>query len=162
VDGQPLLQFCSNDYLAWPATRPWRGGLHRRLGLWRGLGGSPMVNGSTANAALEADLARFVQLPRALYFYAGFATNASVIPALVGRATPSSRTPEPRQPDRRLPAVARQHPPLSRMAISLRWMRCWLQPGQRKLVVSDAVFSMDGNVADIEACWPCASATMPC
>ena len=49
-----------------------------------GSGGSPMVNGhSTANAALEADLAQFVQLPRALYFYAGFATNASVIPALV-------------------------------------------------------------------------------
>ena len=86
VDGQPLLQFCSNDYLGLaghPAlaeaacTGAWDFGV--------GSGGSPMVNGhSTANAALEADLAQFVQLPRALYFYAGFATNASVIPALVG------------------------------------------------------------------------------
>src|SRR6202008_97966 len=50
-----------------------------------GAGASPMVSGySAANAALEAELAAFVQLPRALYFYAGYATNASIVPALVG------------------------------------------------------------------------------
>jgi 8-amino-7-oxononanoate synthase len=50
-----------------------------------GAGASPMVSGhSVANAALELELADAVQLPRALYFYAGYATNASIVPALVG------------------------------------------------------------------------------
>ena len=86
VDGQPMLQFCSNDYLGLaqhPAMIEAACAGAQDFGV--GSGGSPMVNGhSTANAALEEELARFVQLPRALYFYAGFATNASIIPALVG------------------------------------------------------------------------------
>ncbi|WP_144267321.1 aminotransferase class I/II-fold pyridoxal phosphate-dependent enzyme, partial [Comamonas thiooxydans] len=86
VDGQPMLQFCSNDYLGLaqhPAMIEAACAGAQDFGV--GSGGSPMVNGhSSANAALEEELARFVQLPRALYFYAGFATNASIIPALVG------------------------------------------------------------------------------
>ena len=50
-----------------------------------GSGASPLVSGhSAANEALEQELARFTQLPRALYFYAGYATNIGIIPALVG------------------------------------------------------------------------------
>jgi 8-amino-7-oxononanoate synthase len=49
-----------------------------------GSGGSPLVSGhSAANDALEHDLATYVQ-PGALYFYAGYATNTGIIPALVG------------------------------------------------------------------------------
>ena len=86
VNGQPMLQFCSNDYLGL-ALHPALIEAARDAALHFGVGagGSPMVSGhSTANAALEQELAQFLQLPRALYFYAGFATNASVIPALVG------------------------------------------------------------------------------
>lgn len=50
-----------------------------------GSGGFALVSGhSTANALLEHDLARFVGLLRALYFYAGYATNVGIVPALVG------------------------------------------------------------------------------
>ncbi|WP_294256525.1 8-amino-7-oxononanoate synthase [uncultured Comamonas sp.] len=153
VDGQPMLQFCSNDYLGLaqhPALVEAACAGAQDFGV--GSGGSPMVNGhSTANAALEEDLARFVQLPRALYFYAGFATNASIIPALVGA-------------DDAIFSDALNHASLidgcrlSRAQIhrfghgDLAALEQLLAacPVQRKLVVSDAVFSMDGNVADIE------------
>ncbi|MDH1703594.1 8-amino-7-oxononanoate synthase [Comamonas terrigena] len=152
VDGQPLLQFCSNDYLGLaghPAlaeaacTGAWDFGV--------GSGGSPMVNGhSTANAALEADLAQFVQLSRALYFYAGFATNASVIPALVGAGDAIFS-------DALNHASLIDGCRLSRASIhrythgDLAVLDALLagSTSRRKLVVSDAVFSMDGNVADI-------------
>lgn len=153
VDGQPMLQFCSNDYLGLaqhPAMIEAACAGAQDFGV--GSGGSPMVNGhSTANAALEEELARFVQLPRALYFYAGFATNASIIPALVGA-------------DDAIFSDALNHASLidgcrlSRaqihrfghgdlVALEQLLAAC---PVQRKLVVSDAVFSMDGNVADID------------
>ena len=153
VDGQPMLQFCSNDYLGLaqhPAMIEAACAGAQDFGV--GSGGSPMVNGhSTANAALEEELARFVQLPRALYFYAGFATNASIIPALVGA-------------DDAIFSDALNHASLidgcrlSRaqihrfghgdlVALEQLLAACTVQ---RKLVVSDAVFSMDGNVADID------------
>ncbi|MDR0216601.1 MAG: 8-amino-7-oxononanoate synthase [Comamonas sp.] len=153
VDGQPMLQFCSNDYLGLaqhPAMIEAACAGAQDFGV--GSGGSPMVNGhSTANAALEEELARFVQLPRALYFYAGFATNASIIPALVGA-------------DDAIFSDALNH---ASLIDGCRLSRAQIQrfghgdlaaleqllaacPVQRKLVVSDAVFSMDGNVADIE------------
>ena len=152
VDGQPMLQFCSNDYLGL-ATHPKlvAAACAGAEDFGVGSGGSPMVNGhSTANAALEQDLARFVQLPRALYFYAGFATNASIIPALVGEGDA-------------LFSDALNHASLidgcrlSRAQIhrfahgDLAALEALLAAStvQRKLVVSDAVFSMDGNVANI-------------
>jgi 8-amino-7-oxononanoate synthase len=110
-----------------------------------------MVSGhSSANAALEADLARFVQLPRALYFYAGFATNASVIPALVraGDAVFSDALNHASLIDGcRLSHADIQRYPHGDLAALDALLAA--SPARRKLVVSDAVFSMDGNVADI-------------
>ncbi|WKL18172.1 8-amino-7-oxononanoate synthase [Comamonas testosteroni] len=153
VDGQPMLQFCSNDYLGLaqhPAMIEAACAGAQDFGV--GSGGSPMVNGhSTANAALEQELARFVQLPRALYFYAGFATNASIIPALVGAgdAIFSDALNHASLIDgcrlSRAQIHRFEHGDLATLEQLLA--AC---PVQRKLVVSDAVFSMDGNVADIE------------
>ena len=152
VDGQPLLQFCSNDYLglaAHPALADAARAGIQEFGV--GAGGSPMVNGhSTANAELEQALAQFVQLPRALYFYAGFATNASVIPALVGAgdAIFSDALNHASLIDgcRLSRATIHRYPhgDLAALDALLAASAC-----PRKLVVSDAVFSMDGNVADI-------------
>ena len=153
VDGQPMLQFCSNDYLGLaqhPAMIEAACVGAQDFGV--GSGGSPMVNGhSTANAALEEELARFVQLPRALYFYAGFATNASIIPALVGAgdAIFSDALNHASLIDgcrlSRAQIHRFEHGDLA--ALEQLLAAC---PVQRKWVVSDAVFSMDGNVADIE------------
>ncbi|WP_143354911.1 aminotransferase class I/II-fold pyridoxal phosphate-dependent enzyme, partial [Erwinia sp. OLMTSP26] len=112
---------------------------------------SPLVSGhSTANAALEEQLAHFVQLPRALYFYAGYATNAGIVPALVGagdalfsdalnHACLIAGARLSRAQDHRY-----AHADLGDLAAQLA-----ASTARRKLVISDAVFSMDGNVADI-------------
>ena len=154
VDGRRMLAFCSNDYLGLsqhPALREAAIAGAQRYGV--GSGASPMVSGhSEANAALELELAGFVGLERALYFYAGYATNASIVPALVG-------------PGDALFSDALNHAclidgaRLSKAAIhrfahaDLAQLEGLLQasPARRKLVISDAVFSMDGDVADIPA-----------
>ena len=154
VDGRRMLAFCSNDYLGLsqhPALRAAAIAGAQAYGV--GSGASPMVSGhSEANAALEKELAQFVGLERALYFYAGYATNASIVPALVG-------------PGDALFSDALNHAclidgaRLSKATIhrfahaDLADLDAQLQasPARRKLVLSDAVFSMDGDVADVAA-----------
>lgn len=152
VDGEPMLAFCSNDYLGLagdPAlVQAVQNGV-KRYGV--GSGASPMVSGhSHANAALEEELAAFVQLPRALYFYAGFATNVGVIPALVGLGDEifADRLNHASLIDGSLLSRARmqryRHADLEHLTQMLA-----ASEAKRKLIVSDAVFSMDGDVADI-------------
>ncbi|GKT14817.1 8-amino-7-oxononanoate synthase [Acidovorax sp. SUPP2522] len=154
VDGAPMLAFCSNDYLGLaghPALAEAACAGAREFGV--GSGGSPLVSGhSAANAALEADLARFVGLPRALYFYAGYATNAGIVPALVGEgdALFSDALNHACLIDGARLSRARihryPHADLAALEAALA-----SSPARRKLVITDAVFSMDGDVADIPA-----------
>ncbi|MDA8444864.1 8-amino-7-oxononanoate synthase [Paracidovorax valerianellae] len=154
VDGVPMLAFCSNDYLGLaghPALAEAACAGAREFGV--GSGGSPLVSGhSAANAALEADLARFVGLPRALYFYAGYATNAGIVPALVGEgdALFSDALNHACLIDGARLSRARihryPHADLAALEAALA-----ASPARRKLVITDAVFSMDGDVADIPA-----------
>jgi 8-amino-7-oxononanoate synthase len=154
VDGRRMLAFCSNDYLGLsqhPALREAAIAGAQRYGV--GSGASPMVSGhSEANAALELELADFVGLERALYFYAGYATNASIVPALVGAGDAlfsdalnhACLIDGARLSKASIHRFA--HADLAQLDALLR-----ASPARRKLVISDAVFSMDGDVADIAA-----------
>lgn len=152
VDGRSMLAFCSNDYLGL-STHPdlVRAACAGAQAFGVGSGGSPLVSGhSAANEALESELAAFVGLPRALYFYAGFAANVGIVPALVGAGDAIfsdalnhaclidgarlSRARIHRFAHADLPALERE------LAHS---------SARRKLVMTDAVFSMDGDCADI-------------
>ena len=154
VDGQSMLAFCSNDYLglaAHPQLVAAACAGAREFGV--GSGASPLVSGhSAANAALEHELAAFVQLPRALYFYAGYATNIGIVPALVGEGDALFS-------DALNHACLIDGARLSRAKIH-RYAHADLDaletalaqsPARRKLVITDAVFSMDGDIADIPA-----------
>jgi len=152
VDGESLLAFCSNDYLGLSQAPELREAVRTAVDHYGvGAGASPMVSGhSVANAALERELAGAVGLPRALYFYAGYATNASIVPALVGEGDALFS-------DALNHACLIDGARLSKAAVhryrhaDLRQLDALLaaSPARRKLVVSDAVFSMDGDVADI-------------
>ncbi|WP_246309175.1 aminotransferase class I/II-fold pyridoxal phosphate-dependent enzyme [Hydrogenophaga aromaticivorans] len=152
VDGVSLLAFCSNDYLGLAQDPLLRQAVHAAVDRYGvGSGASPMVSGhSVANAALERELAEAVGLPRALYFYAGYATNASIVPALVGEgdALFSDALNHACLIDgaRLSKATVHRFPhgDLTRLDALLA-----ASPARRKLVISDAVFSMDGDVADI-------------
>jgi 8-amino-7-oxononanoate synthase len=152
VDGESLLAFCSNDYLGLSQAPQLREAVHAAVDRYGvGAGASPMVSGhSVANAALERELAEAVGLPRALYFYAGYATNASAVPALVGEG-------DALHSDALNHACLIDGARLSRATVH-RYRHADLQqldallaasPARRKLVISDAVFSMDGDIADI-------------
>ncbi|QDL38019.1 8-amino-7-oxononanoate synthase [Rhodoferax sediminis] len=154
VDGQSMLAFCSNDYLglaSHPAlVQAACAGAHE-FGV--GAGASPLVSGhSAANEALEQALARFAELPRALYFYAGYATNIGIVPALVaeGDALFSDALNHACLIDGARLSRAHihryAHADLGALDAALSQ-----SPARRKLVISDAVFSMDGDIADIPA-----------
>ena len=154
VNGQRMLAFCSNDYLglaSHPALVQAACDGARAYGV--GAGASPLVSGhSGANDALEHALAGFVGLPRALYFYAGYATNIGIVPALVGKGDAvfsdalnhACLIDGARLSSAQIHRYA--HNDLADLARQLE--SC---PSPRKLVISDAVFSMDGDVANVPA-----------
>ncbi|MBA3623329.1 MAG: 8-amino-7-oxononanoate synthase [Methylibium sp.] len=153
ADGLTRLAFASNDYLGLarhPALIEAAQQAAERYGV--GATASPLVCGhSPAHAALEDELARFVGLPRGLYFYAGYAANTGIIPALVERGDALlsdalnhaclidgarlSRADVQVYPHKDMTA-------LERALITARGAR-------RRLVVTDAVFSMDGDLAPL-------------
>jgi 8-amino-7-oxononanoate synthase len=154
IDGQVRLSFGSNDYLGLsqhPALIHAAQQAAARYGV--GATASPLVCGhSPAHGALEQELAARVGLPRALYFYAGYAANVGTIPALVGRgdAVFSDALNHACLIDgirlSRAESHILPHADLPALEAALQ-----ASTARRKLIVTDAVFSMDGNVADVPA-----------
>ena len=152
INGERLLAFCSNDYLGLsrhPALIEAACAAAHTYGV--GSGASPLVSGhSAANDALEHDLAALVGLPRALYFYAGFSTNTGIVPALVGKGDAifsdalnhACLIDGARLSSAQIHRYA--HADLAALETALA-----ASPARRKLIMSDAVFSMDGNLADV-------------
>lgn len=154
VDGREYLAFCSNDYLGLAAhpqlIEAARAGAARH-GV--GAGASHLVSGhSIAHRELEDRLAAFVGLPRALLFSAGYLANIGTVTALVGRgdAVFADRLNHASLNDAALLSRAefRRYPHLDLAALE-RLLSA--SRARRKLIVSDAVFSMDGDVAPVPA-----------
>lgn len=152
IGGLEYLAFCSNDYLGL-ANHPQliaaacEGA--RRYGV--GAGASHLISGhSSAHHALEDALACFTGFPRALLFSTGYMANAGVAAALAGRmgeifgdklnhaslndAVLVSRARFSRYRHGDLAGLERQ------MAAS---------NARPKLLLTDAVFSMDGDLAPV-------------
>nr|WP_310738649.1 8-amino-7-oxononanoate synthase [Piscinibacter sp. HJYY11] len=152
VDGRALLSFASNDYLGLsqhPALIAAAQEAAGRYGV--GATSSPLVCGHEApHDALEAELAAFVGRPRALYFGSGYLANVGLVPALVGRgdAVFSDALNHACLIDgvRLSRAEAHVYPHVDLAALGERLAA---STAQRKLVVTDAVFSMDGNIAPL-------------
>ncbi|TDV06970.1 8-amino-7-oxononanoate synthase [Paraburkholderia caballeronis] len=156
VDGRDTIGFASNDYLGLAS--------HPRLvaalaeGAQRygaGSGGSHLLGGhSRAHAQLEDDLAEFaggfVDAPRALYFSTGYMANLAVLTALAGRGTTLFS-------DALNHASLIDGARLSRADIQVYphadvdALSAMLDASDSavKLIVSDTVFSMDGDVAPL-------------
>ena len=153
VDGQPLLAFCNNDYLGL-ANHPqvieaWQQGASR----W-GVGGGAshlVIGHSRAHHALEEALAEFTGRPRALLFSNGYMANMGAVTALVGQGDTvlEDRLNHASLLDAGLLSGARFNRYLHNDAASLA-KRLEKAVGDT-LVVTDGVFSMDGNLADLPA-----------
>ncbi len=152
VDDRPLLSFCSNDYLGL-ANHPevitaFKRGADR-YGV--GSGAAHLVNGhSAAHHALEEALADFTGRPRALLFSTGYMANLGVVSALAstGDAVFEDRLNHASLLDAALLSRAR----LARFAhgdASALQARMAESSARRKLVLTDGVFSMDGDMAPL-------------
>lgn len=85
VDGRDLLNFCSNDYLGLSQDPRVIAALRDAAGEGAGGTASHLVCGHGAqHAALEAELADWLQAPRALLFGSGYLANLAVVQALLG------------------------------------------------------------------------------
>lgn len=153
VDGQPLLAFCSNDYLGL-ANHPeviaaWQAGAER----W-GVGGGAshlVIGHSTPHHQVEEALAELTGRPRALLFSTGYMANLGAITALVGQGDTvlQDRLNHASLLDGGLLSGARFNRYLHNDAVSLA-KRLDKATGNT-LVVTDGVFSMDGDLADLPA-----------
>lgn len=152
LDGREYLSFCSNDYLGL-ANHP---ELIQAacLGAQQygvGAGASHLINGHTvAHHVLEQALARFTGFPSALLFSTGYMANLGVITALVGRkdAIFADKLNHASLNDATLLSRAQmiRYPHLDMAALARRLAQ---SDAKRKLVVTDAVFSMDGDIAPV-------------
>lgn len=152
ANGKRLLSFASNDYLGLanhPRLISAMQQATQAVGV--GSGASHLITGHHAlHEELEQALASFVGLPAALLFSTGYMANMGVVAALMGRddavfadklnhaslndAVVLSRAEFKRYPHQDLAALE------SLLAAS---------PARRKLVLIDAVFSMDGDIAPV-------------
>lgn len=152
VDGEPLINFSSNDYLGLANHPRLIEAGQRALSRWGvGSGASHLVCGhSEEHHLLEQELAALVGRPRALLFSTGYMANIGTIAALCGRgdAVFEDRLNHASLLDGALLSGARlqrfQHNDTEDLE-----RRLSQSEARRKLVVVDGVFSMDGDLSPL-------------
>ena len=159
VDGRACLNFCSNDYLGLAADPRIAAAARTALADGTGSGAAALVSGyNREHQALEAALAEFLQRPRALLFSTGWAANLGVLRALLGKRDVLiadelnhaslidggrlSGARYVRVPHADVDACARELQALAAEEI---------EPARLKLLVTDGIFSMDGDAAPLPA-----------
>lgn len=158
VDGREIVGFASNDYLGLAAHPALAAALTEGAARYgAGSGGSHLLGGhSRAHEQLEDDLAEFaggfVDAPRALSFCTGYMANLATLTALAGRGTTLFS-------DALNHASLIDGARLSRADVQIYphadtdALAAMLDASDApvKLIVTDTVFSMDGDVAPLAA-----------
>jgi glycine C-acetyltransferase len=153
LDGRSVLLLCSNNYLGLAEHSALKEAA--ALGVKRygtGSGASRLVSGNMElHESLESRISEFKGSEAALIFNSGYAANTGVIPALVGRGDIifSDRLNHASIVDGALLSRARfiryPHNDLT----TLRRLLAETEPAAKRLIVTDGVFSMDGDLAII-------------
>jgi 8-amino-7-oxononanoate synthase len=149
LDGQSLINFGSNDYLGLASQ------LQISDGWWQrgwGSGASPLVCGySDAHRQLEQTVAAWEGSPAALVFSSGYAANVGTVSALVGpedvilsdQFNHASIIDGCRLSRARV--IVYRHADVDHLRECLEQAKTY----RRRLIVTDSVFSMDGDVAPL-------------
>lgn len=154
VDGRRCVNFCANDYLGLAADPRLADAARRALGdSGTGSGAAALVSGyNREHRRLEEALAQYTGRPRALLFSSGWAANLGVVRALLGRGDTlvadalnhASLIDAGRLSGAHCVRVAHADTAAFERALSEAQ-----RAGGRVLLASDAVFSMDGDRADV-------------
>ena len=153
IDGQDRILFCSNNYLGLANHPVLRGAAVEALNTYgSSTVASALISGyMTPHAELEQRLAEFLGTKGAVVFPTGYAANLGVIPTLTG---PDDIIFSDRLNHRSIIDGCR----LSRAQIAIynhcdiNHLRSQLQEAsnyRRRLIVTDGVFSMDGDIAPL-------------
>ena len=152
IDGREVISFCGNDYLGLanhPAVIESFQEAANRFGV--GAGAAHLINGHTKiHHELEEALAEFTGRDRALLFSTGYMANLGLAQALVGRGDTIFA-------DKLNHASLTEGALLSRGRlrryphgdINLLQQRLQETGAGEKLIMTDAVFSMDGDLAPL-------------
>ena len=157
ADGRQLIDFASNDYLGLslhPEVTARAASYAARLGA--GAGASRLVCGTLPeHLAVEKRLAAFKGCEAALLFASGYQANASVLPTLIGRMAALVKVFADRLNHASLHAGLAQagvrqirfrHNDLDHLDSLLGAPE---HRGETRLIVTESVFSMDGDRADL-------------
>jgi len=152
VDGRALVNFSSNDYLGLANHPRLRAAAHAAIDEFGvGAGASPLVTGHMrAHQRAEERFARFARVPRAVLFASGYAANLGIIAALCDRGAEvfGDRLNHACLIDGALLSRAKfsryRHLDLGDLSRQLAASRAGV-----KLIATDAVFSMDGDLAPL-------------
>ncbi|WP_019558427.1 8-amino-7-oxononanoate synthase [Thioalkalivibrio sp. ALE12] len=153
IDGQPVVAFCSNDYLglaADPAVATAAREALDRYGV--GAGAAHLINGHTrAHVELEQALARFTGRERALLFSTGYMANLALVQTLAGRHDTvfEDRWNHASLIDAVRLAGARSQRYHHADPGHLRERLEQAPDRGHRLIVTDGVFSMDGDIAPL-------------
>jgi len=151
LDGREVLLLCSNDYMGLadhPALKEAAIRAVERYGT--GSGASRLVSGNMEpHLELEARIASFKGTEAALLFNSGYAANTGIIPAIAGRGDVifSDRLNHASIVDGALLSRARLVRYPHNDIAALRRVMAETETRGRRLIVSDGVFSMDGDLA---------------
>lgn len=156
VDGRACTSFCSNDYLGLASDRRVAAAAQRALdSSGTGSGAAALVSGyNREHAQLEEELADYTGRARALLFTSGWAANLGTLRALFGKADAllcdelnhASLIDGARLAGARYVRVP--HADTGGYATALADAQA---QGGEVGIVSDSVFSMDGDEADVPA-----------
>lgn len=155
VDGQEVLNFASNDYLGLAGNAEIAQALADGALRWgAGSGASHLVSGHlTPHDQLENEIAAFTGFERALTFSTGYLANLAVTPTLAGRgdAVFADKLNHASLIDAMQLAKANgaevQRYPHNDVAALERQLAA--SNAARKVIVTDAAFSMDGDLAPL-------------
>jgi 8-amino-7-oxononanoate synthase len=166
VEGRRLVNFCGNDYLGLTTHPALAAALARCAAIaGSGSGASHLVTGhGLEHERLEADLAQFTGRPRALLFSTGYMANLAAVTCLavrdsrviMDRLSHASLIDAARLSGARLKRFA--HGDAAAAAAALQDAP---SPGS-DLLVTDGVFSMDGDLAPLPQLAQAAAAADAC
>ena len=152
VEGKHLLTFCSNDYLGLanhPAVKQAFVAGAERWGV--GSGSAHLVTGHTsAHHQLEEELAAFTGRERALLFSSGYMANLALITSFSGKGDHvfEDKLNHASLIDGGSMTAASMHRYLHADVSSLKRQLATVNTGE-KLIATDGVFSMDGDIAPL-------------
>jgi glycine C-acetyltransferase/8-amino-7-oxononanoate synthase len=159
LDGEPVLLLCSNNYLGLadhPRVREAAAEAAMRWGA--GAGASRLISGTmTIHRRLEERLASFERSEACLLFGSGYLANLGVISALAGRGDIvfSDELNHASIVDgcrlSRAQVVVYRHLDVEHLEWGMRRHGSRGEAAGRRLIVTDSVFSMDGDVAPLAA-----------